>query len=111
MDEPSIKVRPVRKPTRLRRYDYNYPTAYFLTICTCQRRCILSHIVGAILSKMVGCLKMNVTKQMHQTGWMGNLWQRNFHDHIIRDDTDYRKIWTYIDNNPVRWTMDCFYID
>ena len=39
------------------------------------------------------------------------LWQRSFHDHIIRDDADYLKIWNYIDTNPAKWKEDCFYTD
>ena len=35
-----------RKITRLPGYDYNTPGAYFLTICTEDRRCLLSRIVG-----------------------------------------------------------------
>ena len=35
-----------RRRTRLPEYDYNTPGAYFLTICTDSRRCILSRIVG-----------------------------------------------------------------
>ena len=38
--------RPVRKPTRLKRYDYSAPGAYFITICTRDRRCLLSRIVS-----------------------------------------------------------------
>ncbi len=37
---------PKRKPTRLRDFDYNSSGAYFITICTENRRQILSHIVG-----------------------------------------------------------------
>ena len=40
-----------------------------------------------------------------------NIWQRSFHDHIIRDENDYRKIWEYIDTNVVKWKSDCFYTD
>jgi len=35
-----------RKTVRLQEYDYNTAGAYFLTLCTEKRRCILSHIVG-----------------------------------------------------------------
>ena len=35
-----------RKTTRLPEYNYNTPGAYFLTICTDNRRCLLSRIVG-----------------------------------------------------------------
>ncbi|MBO5370636.1 MAG: transposase [Clostridia bacterium] len=37
---------PKRKPTRLRGYDYSTPGAYFITICTQNRECILGNIVG-----------------------------------------------------------------
>ena len=39
------------------------------------------------------------------------IWQRSFHDHIIRGEKDYLKIWNYIDTNPQKWTEDCFYIE
>ncbi len=35
---------PKRKPTRLKGYDYRTPGAYFVTICTKDRECILSTI-------------------------------------------------------------------
>ena len=35
-----------RKTTRLKGADYNRNQAVFLTICTKERKCILSHIVG-----------------------------------------------------------------
>ena len=39
---------PKRKVLRLPEYDYSAPGAYFITVCTQDRRCILSHIaVGA----------------------------------------------------------------
>ena len=38
------------------------------------------------------------------------LWQRFFHDHVIREENDYLKIWNYIDTNPQKWREDCFYI-
>ena len=34
------------------------------------------------------------------------LWQRSYHDHIVRDETDYLTRWNYIDTNPVRWGED-----
>ncbi|MBQ3424488.1 MAG: hypothetical protein IJH38_04735 [Clostridia bacterium] len=40
--------RPIRKPMRLREYDYSSPGAYFITICTREKECLLSRIlVGA----------------------------------------------------------------
>ena len=37
---------PKRKHPRLDHYDYSTPGAYFITICTQDRRCLLSTIVG-----------------------------------------------------------------
>ena len=38
-----------------------------------------------------------------------SVWQQGFYDHVIRGDADYREIWTYIDNNPVKWAVDKYY--
>ncbi len=166
---------PKRKPTRLRNYDYNTAGAYFITICTKDRRCILSDIsVGAIhespvlklkkygkiadktiqalserykieipkyvimpnhihmlvvitdaeilrairesplrarsvISKVIGYMKMNISKGIHKISPDEHIWQRSFHDHIIRDQKDYERIWTYIDINPHKWEQDCLY--
>ena len=37
------------------------------------------------------------------------IWQRSFHDHIIRTQKDYEKIAKYIYENPIKWKNDCFY--
>jgi len=37
------------------------------------------------------------------------VWQRNYHDHIIRNYAAYEKISDYILNNPSRWMEDKFY--
>ncbi len=37
------------------------------------------------------------------------LWQRSYHDHIIRCQNDYDEIWQYIDENPLKWNSDCYY--
>lgn len=37
------------------------------------------------------------------------VFQRSYHDHVIRGEKDYQKIWEYIDTNPARWEDDCFY--
>ena len=36
-------------------------------------------------------------------------WQERFHDHIIRDEEEYRRIAHYIVNNPANWRKDKFY--
>ena len=34
------------------------------------------------------------------------LWQANYHDHIIRNETEYLKISNYIVENPLNWDVD-----
>ena len=38
-----------------------------------------------------------------------SLWQSGFHDHIIRNEPNYQRIWQYIDENPARWADDQYY--
>ena len=35
-----------------------------------------------------------------------SLWQRNFYEHVIRDEQSLRKTQEYIDNNPRNWERD-----
>ena len=37
---------------------------------------------------------------------MGKIWERNYYEHIIRDDQDYQIKWNYIDTNPINWDKD-----
>jgi len=154
---------PKRKPLRLPDYDYSSPGACFITICTKDRKCILSDIsVGAAapggprvqltdtgriveqyilsadrmpgfhvekyvvmpnhvhmilridngppraaaptISDAVGALKRLVDRRLGH-----NIWQRSFHEHVIRNAHDYREIWEYIDLNPAKWAEDRYY--
>ncbi len=40
-----------------------------------------------------------------------DLWQRSYHDHIIRNESDYLSHWTYIDGNPALWAEDEYYAE
>lgn len=151
-----------RKPHRLPNFYYNTPGAYFITICTKDRKNLFWEDVGVSIARpqltpwgeiadkaisqipkhypaisvdhyvimpnhihlllqintdadgrpmvvptisvVVQQLKGVITKQIGQS-----VWQKSFHDHVIRGDADYLKIWEYIDNNPAKWEEDCFY--
>ena len=41
---------PQRKHPRLKNYDYSTAGAYYITICTHDRRCLLAHIAGQALA-------------------------------------------------------------
>jgi putative transposase len=40
---------------------------------------------------------------------MGKLWQRNYYEHIIRNEQSYQTICNYILNNPAKWREDKFF--
>lgn len=65
------------------------------------------------LGNVIGWLKYQATKETNlAAGTVGQkIFQRSYHDHIIRNEKDYQRIWTYIDGNPARWKEDCFYMD
>ena len=161
-------TRPQRKPNRLADFDYSTPGAYFITICTQEKKCILSHIVGGgafdapspcltkvgliaekyILSgnripgitvdkyvimpnhiHMILLIDENSFSTSLKTLSPANaaiphfvstfkrfchrdigsaIFQRSYHDHVIRNEEDYRQLWNYIDGNPSKWQEDRF---
>jgi REP element-mobilizing transposase RayT len=34
------------------------------------------------------------------------LWQRNYHERVVRTDSEMERIWAYIENNPQQWSID-----
>jgi REP element-mobilizing transposase RayT len=166
---------PVRKNIRLKGYDYSQNGAYFLTICTQDKRMLFGNVVGAdsisarmeindcgqmiddtlheifneiqnvILDKYVimpnhihvvavmsradmesaptisyimqsfkryTTIKyINGVKTGMYSKFNKRIWQRSFHDHIIRNEAEYQRIWQYIDENPLKWQDDCYYIN
>ena len=64
-----------------------------------------SHTVGAI----VRGYKSAVTKQLNQLHIGCEVWQRNYFEHIIRNDMAYQRISAYIKNNPAKWAQDKFF--
>uniref|UniRef100_Q3AQE3 Transposase IS200-like domain-containing protein n=1 Tax=Chlorobium chlorochromatii (strain CaD3) TaxID=340177 RepID=Q3AQE3_CHLCH len=64
------------------------------------------------LGQIVGYFKYQTTKRINticQTGGK-KLWQRNYYDHIIRDEKSFHAISTYIINNPAQWAKDELYL-
>ena len=70
---------------------------------------VLEETNCAALTQIIGKYKAAVTKQIHKQNTTETVWQRSFHDHIIRNQKDYERIWLYIHGNPQRWDEDCFY--
>ena len=151
-----------RKQVRLANYDYSLPGGYYITICTHERKQLLSEVIcvnekagpfvklseiGQIadevlhemseqqgmrpdawvimpdhihiivlkdaafadtLGQFVGKFKSIVSnqwlKQCKSRGvQMGRIWQRNYYDHILRNEADYIEKAMYMEGNPARW--------
>ena len=168
---------PKRKHIRLKDYDYSQAGIYFVTICTRDRRDILSRIerqmpvgrddlgaplvqvsltpVGKIAEQYLNTIskaysgvtvehKIIMPNHVHILLWFHRaeerragssrptellpriisawkrftnrdagytLWQSGYHDHIIRDENDFLRHWTYIDQNPALWAEDEYYTE
>ena len=50
------------------------------------------------VSRIVRMMKRAVTKQAGHT-----VWQKGFHDHIIRTEEDYQNAWNYVQYNASKW--------
>ena len=57
------------------------------------------------LQAIIGRFKSFTTKQYNilNNSFGTKLWQRNYYEHIIRNEKEYLKIIQYIKNNPFRW--------
>lgn len=70
--------------------------------------CAPLHRKPRSLGSFVAGFKAASTKRINaERGLSGTpVWQRNYHDHVIRDDDAYARIYNYILTNPVRWELD-----
>ncbi|HPQ13413.1 MAG TPA: hypothetical protein PLQ60_08105 [Paludibacteraceae bacterium] len=61
-----------------------------------------------LLPKIIGYFKMNAAKQINKLQQSQNqlIWQRNYYEHIIRNDNELNRIRQYIFDNPLKWEND-----
>jgi putative transposase len=50
-------------------------------------------------------------KNLAWQAFENKLWQRNYYEHVIRDDASLEKIREYIVNNPMQWTLDKYHFN
>ena len=158
-----------RKSIRLHSYDYSAAGGYFITVCTWNRRCILSSIIPGTkfvmadvrLSELGAFVRDAIEEAETRTGFcvqsyvvmpnhihmlltipegnkayrvgdfvgmfksltlnrwrplcdqrgirMGTVWQRNYYEHVIRNEADFMEKLRYIEENPDAWCMDELY--
>lgn len=56
------------------------------------------------ISTMIGQMKRAASKAAGRP-----IWQKGFYDHVVRNEADFLKIWTYIAANPSKWAEDRYY--
>jgi len=61
-----------------------------------------------IIPKMIGYFRMNTAKHINQIRKSSGktLWQRNYYEHVVRNETELHSIREYIRNNPANWAED-----
>jgi putative transposase len=61
-----------------------------------------------LLGAMIGQFKSRATKRIWSLPVYDHvpIWQRNYYEHIIRDQGEYESILAYIQTNPLRWVED-----
>lgn len=59
----------------------------------------------ALIPRIIAMLKKKTQKSV---GF--DFWQTSYHDHIIRNEEDYQNHLCYIDENPIKWAEDEYYV-
>jgi REP element-mobilizing transposase RayT len=71
-----------------------------------------NHTLGEMMGAYKSITTVEYINGVNTLGWepfAGKLWQRNYYEHIIRNEPAYYKISDYIINNPAHWQDDKFY--
>ena len=65
------------------------------------------------LGRIVAYFKYQSTKYInqHRDRPGMRIWQRNYYDHVLRDDTDLQRVRQYVTENPMRWELDRLHPD
>lgn len=62
--------------------------------------------VGDMMDAFKSITTVEYIRGVKNLGWQpfdGKLWQRNYYEHIIRNEQSYQTISNYIINNPAKW--------
>ena len=63
------------------------------------------------LGSLVARFKGSATRQVRtkRADPIFKVWQRNYYEHIVRDDIELNRLRRYINENPLRWSQDQYY--
>ena len=69
--------------------------------------------LGNVVQRFKSLTTNRYIEGIKQNGWSSfnkKLWQRNYYEHIIRNEKDLTRIREYIVNNPLKWPEDKYFI-
>ena len=81
------------------------------TLVVAQNKKMGNKTVGDMVDAFKSITTVAYIRGIKIFGWQpfdAKLWQRNYHEHIIRDGQSYETIASYIVNNPATWNDDIF---
>jgi putative transposase len=87
------------------------PSAIGVTAARAQQAAPLQRlrprVAPGTLGAVVRSFKARVTRDVRAAmGFDVAVWQRNYHEHVIRDEAALQRIRQYIIDNPARWEFD-----
>ncbi len=71
-----------------------------------QPRHTFQHVIKGSVGSIIRQYKGSVTRWCNQNGYNKFGWQRNFYEHIVRNEKELNRIREYIISNPMRWNFD-----
>ena len=63
---------------------------------------VKSGSLGAIIRSFKSAVTRRIGREHNAIG----IWQRNYHEHVIRNHEEWDRIHRYLESNPVRWAAD-----
>ena len=70
------------------------------------------YTIASVMAWFKSMTTNHYIRGVRQRGWkpfVGKLWQRSFHDRIIRHERELNALREYVLTNPARWEADTFY--
>jgi hypothetical protein len=64
------------------------------------------HVIPNSIPSIVRSFKAAVTRECRKKNYPDLCWQRNYYEHIIRDENDLNNTREYILNNPLKWSFE-----
>ena len=65
--------------------------------------------LGAFLNRYKGAVSAPIRERLGLPKF--GVWQRNYHDRIVRDDREFETVLVYIQENPAKWDEDRYNTD